>query len=247
MSMKRFPLRLPVVFLALLVAAALGCDVEPTVKPAAAPPKPDSTKAEIKKVELGKNLFLEVQGKQRRVLVSATVCLQKGPLELLLTRKDTKEHEAILSADVDARKLRMTLELAGAKAGSPVRFEPRYQPAHGSRIKITLDYERKGGKVVSDRAQDWIRDGSTKKVLAHEWVFGGSRLVPNPLDANKPIFLANDGDLVCISNFESALLDLPIKSSKLNAELVFEANSDRIPPVGTKVTVVLEPVAEKKK
>lgn len=247
MRTNRFPVRLPLVCLVLLLAAAAGCDEEPAVKPAAPPPKPDPTKpAEVKKVEIDRNLFLEVQGKQRRVVVSATVCLQKGPLELLLTRKDTKEHEAILTADVDARKLRVALELSGAKAGSPVRFGPPYKPATGQTMKITLEYIGKSGKVVSSRAQEWIRDGTTRKALAHEWVFGGSQLVPNLLDANKPIFLANDGDLVCISNFESALLDLPIKSSKLNAELVFEANSGKIPAVGTRVSVVFEPVPDKK-
>ena len=45
---------------------------------------------------------------------------------------------------------------------------------------------------------------------------------------------------------QPALLDLPIKSSKANSELAFEANTERIPPVGTKVTVIFEPVPEKK-
>ena len=40
---------------------------------------------------------------KRRVLVNAEVCLREGQLELFLCRKQTKEHEAILAADVDAR------------------------------------------------------------------------------------------------------------------------------------------------
>ena len=77
-------------------------------------------------------------------------------------------------------------------------------------------------------------------------VFAGSRLVPNPLDLNQPkIYLANDGDVICVSNFETALLDLPIKSPKENADLVFETFTDRIPKLNTPVTVILEPVPEK--
>jgi len=166
-------------------------------------------------------------------------------LEQLLTRKNTKEHEAVLSADIDARDLHKALLLTGARVGSPVQFAPKYKPASGQAIKITCEYQQKG-KTISINAQEWVRDANTKKVLNHDWVFAGSRFVPNPLENNKPIYLANDGDVVCVSNFESALLDLPIKSSKANSELVFEANTERIPPVGTKVTVIFEPVPEKK-
>lgn len=234
--------------MACLVVAAVGCDLEPTVKPAP-PPKTKGQKADpVRKVLVAPNILLEVQGKKgekRRVIVSASVCLQRGPLELLLTRKNAKEHEAVVSAAIDGRELHKALLLAKARPGAPVRFAPQYQAASGQVIKITVVYEHKG-KVVSHPAQEWVRDAATKKTLQADWVFAGSRLVPNPLDPKKPLFLANDGDLVCVSNFETALLDLPIKSSKANAELSFEANTDRIPPVGTKVSVIFEPVAEKK-
>jgi hypothetical protein len=236
----------------LLVAAAAvsgssGCDPEPSARPTPVTPQTQGKvkEAPARKVEIAPNIFLEIQGQKRRVLVSASVCLRKGALELLMTRKDAKEHESVLAADLDARKLRFALEAAGARAGAPVQYDP-YKPASGQTIKITVEFNHKG-KVVSLPAQEWVRDAQTKKVLNHDWVFAGSRLVANPLDRNKPIFLANDGDLVCVSNFEQALLDLPIKSSKANSELAFEANTDRIPELGTKVTVIFEPVPEKKK
>jgi hypothetical protein len=46
---------------------------------------------------------------------------------------------------------------------------------------------------------------------------------------------------------ESALMDLPIASPKALADRVYEANTERIPPKETKVTVILEPVVEAKK
>jgi hypothetical protein len=36
------------------------------------------------------------------------------------------------------------------------------------------------------------------------------------------------------------MLDLPVSSTKENADLIFEANTARIPPLKTPVTVVLE-------
>jgi hypothetical protein len=202
---------------------------------------------ESKKTLLAPNIFLEVlPNKKRRVLVSAEVCLREGQLELFLCRKQTKEHEAILSADIDARKLHLALLAAGATEGTPVQFVPRYRPATGTRIKVSVQY-KKGDKLVIEPAQSWVKDMKTDKELASDWVFAGSRLVDNPLDPGKKHYLANDGDVICVSNFETALLDLPIKSPKENADRFFTAFTERIPPLETKVVVVLDPVLEVKK
>lgn len=235
--------------LLILTAAAaglmLGC--EGAAPREDIPPKDKSadkdSPAKSKKAEIGKNVFLEVLPDQkRRVLVSAEVCLREGQLEQLLCRKHTKEHEAILTADVDARKIHAALLLTGAKEGSPVRYAPKYRAASGTTIKVSVQYKDKD-KLVTEPAQKWIKNAKNKKTLESDWVFAGSRLVANPLDPDgKKLYLANDGDVICISNFETALLDLPIKSPKDNADLLFVANSERIPPLGTKVVVVLEPI-----
>jgi hypothetical protein len=200
----------------------------------------------------GKNVWLEVQKdgpnvNKKRVLVSAMVCLREGQLELLMCRRQTKEHEAVLSADVDARQVHAALLAAGAEPGHPVTFQPRYKPATGQTIKVSLQYEQKG-KLVTVPAQSWVKNGKTGKELDSNWVFAGSHLIDNPLDKERPkVYLANEGDLICVSNFESAMLDLPIKSPKDNADLVFEAFTSHIPPLETPVTVILEPVPELKK
>jgi hypothetical protein len=233
---NRFVLPGVAVLLALCAIPAAGDDPKPTAKkiPYGAKDKNGNH-----------NIFVEIQGKEKRVIVAAEVVLQKGPLEQLLTRKHTKEHEAILAADIDSRDLHAALLFAGALPGSPVRFDPVFRPAQGQKIKITLQYLKKG-QLVSVPAQQWVTDTQTKKPLNVDWVYTGSKLVNNPFNPNQPIFLANEGDIVCVSNFESALLDLPIKSSKATAQLAFEANSELIPPMGTKVTMVFEPVPPKK-
>jgi hypothetical protein len=203
--------------------------------------------AKAKKAEIGKNIFLEVlPDKKRRVLILGEICLREGQLELFMCRKHTKEHEAVVSADVDARKIHEALILAGAEEGSPVSFVPKYRPASGTTIKVSVQYNDKD-KLVTTPAQSWITNAKTKKLLESDWVFAGSRLVDNPLDPGKKHYLANDGDVICVSNFETALLDLPIKSPKDDAERFFVANSERIPSLETKVVVILEPVVEKKK
>ncbi len=238
------------IFLALIVAI-LGCIAQPEQAPsqttsgkAAQQPKPEP---EAKKVELKKNIFIETQGDKRRVLVNAYVCNRKTILEQLLTRKGGKEHEAILAADIDARDLHTVLTVAGAEPGSTVVYRPKFMPPTGTTVKIFLEYE-KDGKKVRVRAQEWIRNIKTKKELHTDWVFAGSRLIPDPFDkTKKPVYAANFGDVICISNFDSALLDVPFDSPKDNDDLAFEAHTERIPAEKTAVLVILEPVIEKKK
>jgi hypothetical protein len=237
--------RVPGFFLALSLAV-LGCGTEPT-EPQENPPKPPTKPAAAANWGLlGRNVWLEVQGEHRRVLIAATVCLREGQLEQLLCRKQTKEHEAILAADLDARDIHTALLAAGAKPGTPVRYQPKFQAPTGARISVSLQYEDKG-KLVTVPAQRWIRNMATRKDLDHDWVFAGSVLVPDPDNKDRPPFYAaNSGDVICVSNFESALLDLPINSPKDNSALNFEAHTERIPPLDTRVTIILEPAPDKK-
>jgi len=57
----------------------------------------------------------------------------------------------------------------------------------------------------------------------------------NPADG-RDHYQADGGDLVCVSNFPEAMLDIPIESGQGNGELVFEG---RVPTAGTPVEMVL--------
>ena len=237
---KSLPLVLVTALSGVLVLAACAQNDGNSAK------EPGKKPAEKKQVQVGKNVSLEIEGDQRRVVIDAYVCLRQGQLEQFLTRKRTKEHESILAADIDAREVHAALNLAKAKEGAPVQYRPVFKVATGTTIKITLEYEEKG-KTIRVPAKSWIREIKTKKDLEHDWVFAGSRFNEDQLDKNqKPYYLANDGDVICISNFDTAMLDLPIDSTKENADLTFEAHTDRIPAKETPVRVILEPVLEKK-
>ncbi len=224
-----------------------GCgDPDDVPKPGKKTARPPAPKGEAKKVNVGKNVWLEMlPGNKRRVLVSAEVCQSKGPLELLLTRKGTKEHEAILAADVEARQIHLALETAGARAGTPAVFSPRFQAATGGTVAIDLQWVDADGKPQEARANSWIRNISTLKELETDWVFAGSFLDKDPGDPQAPLrYLANMGDVVSLANFDTAMLDVPFASSKVDVERGYEAWEGRVPPVGTKVVVVMTPLGK---
>ncbi len=229
--------------------ADVGKDAEPLPDVPKADPK-----SEVKPLLPDKTLLLETRpDKTRRVLLTSEVCLREGLLEVFLCKRNTKEHESILRTAVDARMIHAALLAAGAKPGSPVQFvnpktgEEDYKPASGDKIKVLVHY-KKGGKLHTHPAQEWITDLKTKKPMAHEWVFAGSRLFKDPDNPNAPpYYTANNGEVIAISNFPDSMLDLPVPVSRDNAELNFVAATEKIPPLLSKVWVILEPVAEKKK
>ncbi|MBM3994703.1 MAG: hypothetical protein FJ303_11205 [Planctomycetes bacterium] len=233
-----------------LLAAVLGCvhpadESLPRATSNAVEKKPA---ADIKKIPLGKNVSLEIQGDVRRVRVEAEVCFRDGPIEHLLTCRRIKDHEAILTADIDVRHLHAALTAAGAVSGKPVQFRPKLAAPKGTTIKVFLEHKDKDGKLVRVPAQQWIRNVKSKKDFATDWVFAGSVFIPDPKDkAKPPYYAANDGDVITVVNFEGACLDVPFVSTKDNADLDFEAHTARIPALKTAVSLILEPVIEKKK
>ena len=57
----------------------------------------------------------------------------------------------------------------------------------------------------------------------------------------------NDGGYICIINVPTAMLDLPIVNPNSETNRAFGPFTERIPEVGTKVAVILEPLPAPKK
>jgi hypothetical protein len=189
---------------------------------------------------LGTSLWFDPEG--RRLVIRARVALREGALEHLLCLKGTKEHEAILATDAAPYKIHAGLLATGAQKGEPVQFLPKFVPPTGDPIAIELQW-RQGGTIHHADARDWIRDERAKTTLKIDWVFAGSMLIDDPV-AKKPVYAADDGDLFTVANFASAILDLPFASTANDAERLFVANQDVVPPRGTTVLMILQPRAK---
>jgi hypothetical protein len=89
-----------------------------------------------------------------------------------------------------------------------------------------------------------IYEHSQIRQMEAQWVFSGSGFNTDETTGEK-FYLAEAGDLICVANFATATVDLSIESSATNDGLMFEAFTERIPPMGTKVTIELVPVFKK--
>ncbi len=190
---------------------------------------------------LGRSLWFDPGKKQ--LVVRAKVVLREGPLEHLVCLKGTKEHEAILATDAQPRQIHAGLLLTGAEPGHPVRFEPKFEPPAGTPIAIELLWMT-DGKLHRSDARNWVKDEKAKKPLAENWVFAGSDLFTDPV-TKKMIYAADEGDLITVANFGSAILDLPLASSASDADRVFSADTAHVPPLGTEVLLRLGPSTQR--
>ena len=132
----------------------------------------------------------------------------------------------------------------GAKVGQPVQFAPEYVPAKGTEIDIVVLWVDENKKRHKARAQEWIRQVATGKPMPYSWVFAGSGFWVDEQTGERR-YMAEDGDLICVSNFSTATLDLPVESSQSNDILMFDALTENIPPLGTPVRLILIPKLDK--
>jgi len=202
--------------------------------------KPDNSG--LKKITKDHDVYLDL--KRKAVVIDGEVCLREGQLEMFACPKGTKEHESIVSLNCTAEQVHAALLAIGAKPGTTVKFDPEYKAATGPIVDVLILWQDAKGEKHKVRAQEWIKHAKTGKEMPYDWVFAGSGFWKDD-DTGKMHYMANSGDLVCVSNCNTATLDLPVESSQANASLLFTAFTDRIPPRGTKIRAVLIPRQKK--
>ena len=192
---------------------------------------------------LSKEHEIWVDMKNKQVMVAGNIVL-RGPLEMFVCPRRTKEHESVISVNALASEIHAALIAIGANPGTPVQWDPKYVPASGPVIDVRVMWKDQD-KVIKRRGQEMIRDFETQKPMQHEWVFGGSQVYTDQ-ETGTTYYYGDGGELICLSNFSTATMDLTIQSSDSNDSLMFEAFTENIPEIGTKVYVVMSPQLEKK-
>ncbi len=184
-----------------------------------------------------------VDKSKKRVVVDGYVALRDGALEMMACLVGTKEHESIVATFCKAQTVHAALLAVGAEPGNPVKWEP-FSPPTGSEIQISALWHGENGEKKHIDVRQWLRAIGTKdETLKPNWVFAGSILWEDP-ESGEKLYQAEGGDLICVSNFSTATLDIPLESSQVNSGLMFAAFADRIPPLQTPVRLVLQVVTK---
>lgn len=181
-----------------------------------------------------------VNAQSRLLVVGGAVALADGPIEFFACPRKTKEHESVVAVDATAQLVHTGLLAIGLRPGNPASFYPDFKPATGDQVAITVQWKDDTGNHEAS-AQSWVKNSQTGQELEYNWIFAGSSFWKNP-KTGVEYYQADGGDLVCVSNFPAATLDLPITSSQANNSLLFEAFTGRVPKRGTPVELVFSHV-----
>lgn len=173
----------------------------------------------------------------RQVLISATVILREGDLELFACAPKRREHEAIVRIEALPTHVYQALGLVGLTPGKPMRVNEQleYHAATGDALDIDIEYTS-GGQVRRNPIEAWLArvDGGP---LARRlpWVFAGSL----PLEQGRGLAADLEGTVIAVVDFPTSLIALAESHSESNAELWLRPATGRIPLIGTSCWLIV--------
>lgn len=194
------------------------------------------------------------------VELESMVVLREGPLELFACRPGIREHESILAVRAKSIDIYNAIGLIGVKPGHPVRYDLEKQkviPPTGEQLSIDIRY--KDDPIENDAIEKdaiekdaiekvektvplefWMRDVKTgKQPDPQKWIFTGSIKIED--DAK--LAAEYEGTIICVVDFDTALIGPADIHSADNEALWIEAFTDRIPPRGTRCSILIKPAA----
>jgi biopolymer transport protein ExbD len=231
---------------ALLALVAAGPAGAEEAKPAAAPAA--KTPAEDVVIKTLPGIIVDTKAKEVRL--AGTVCLQKGPLELFVCSPGTREYESVIVVKAKPSHVTFALALLGLAPGRPGYMTEGgvFSPPAGAVLDIiarfSLEKTENGVKRTEVRevpAWRFLRPAGSDRPLDRpvEWVYVGQ--------ASDDALRAADreGTVICLSNFVEAVIDVPFQSTSVNADLLYQADFDTVPPKGTPVELIIRPTGRR--
>lgn len=180
---------------------------------------------------------VRIDWRRRVVEVETRVVLRRGPLELLACSPHTREHESILSVGARPMHVFQAMGLIGLSPGSPAHYDEKrdqWIAPTGDSLDLRVCWGS-GDERRCNCVERWLLDverhRSPDKV---PWVFAGSRTIEGG------VFGADvDGTVVCVVDFDSALITVGALHSSDNELLWLAANTEAIPPAGTQCVLLI--------
>jgi len=197
-----------------------------------------------------KHVVLQAWVCQNKVMLEFFLCFGTGGIRTFPYNDETgkpakmlqfngaKCHEAIFSTEVSGRALHTALLALGVEQGEPVKFQPKFEPPTGGKVKVTVRWRKSDGTIEEHTGQELAVDQEGNPLKA-DWVFAGSIFFEDG-EGEKRYAADMEGEFFGISNFPSLILDVAEESSSANDSLIYTANEKILPERGTPVTIVLE-------
>jgi len=186
---------------------------------------------------------------EEEVWLQAWVCLEAGWLEQIACAPGTREHESLVVPRAQPGQIHAALLMAGFEPGRPGSWTAgsagySFVPPRGSKLEVLARYATQTGQTIEEPIRNWIRDHGRRQDFPSEpWVFGGSLIEPNPewMEPGEHYVADLTGSIIGLVTFGDEVIGF----SRVFADQAsvqppeWEVDRQRIPPVGTEVTLIL--------
>jgi hypothetical protein len=216
----------------------------PSPAKAAEEKKPAIEQLDATRYKLGTITFDKLS---REIRFPATVNMTEGLLEFLIVHERGKIHESLFATDISPTQLNVVFTLLRYPASKefyaidvPSEREPGTEFPQvaadvkaGARVIVKVEWKN-GEKVRTVPVNEWISHAVTEKQMPNgPWVYGGSEISNGRYQAEAT------GDIAAIFLSNSAILNYPGQDN--NNDDVWLPFPKRVPPIGTKVTLIITP------
>ena len=218
-------------------------EVLPVMQVQEAPNKNNDAPVQKEGKIIYKNLTIDTKADE--ILIKGEVLSATYGLECLLCKQGFKEHESVISTQAPAWQLHAGLLALGLTPGIPAEMvNGKYQPPRGPNLDINVKWKNKDGKEIVEPITNWMKlsGKGNKKQLPKHWVFIGSMISPDG-----SYFADSTGAIISVSNLSDSVIDVPFHSTLKLEDRIFSIDPKKIPPKGTKITLVIKPKKGAKK
>lgn len=221
--------------------------VEPQSLPApdqaVAPVKPSVERIGESQYRIGEVTFDQ---KTREIRFPAAVNLSEGLLEFLVVHENGKIHESLFHTKISPTHLNLAFKLLRYAASQELYFLPNEKGGLTSkfpevseevkaaaRVNIKVEWQD-GGKLRSVAVNEWIQHAVKGDAMPPgPWVYGGSQVYDGKY------LPETTGDIAAVFITGSAIINYPGEDNQ--DDTVWLSFPKRVPPEGTKVTLVIAP------
>ena len=158
--------------------------------------------------------------------------MDAGAIEYLAVAPGGKTHESLLLVDMRPLHLQVALLLLGLEPKNVLKTQGDKTTPHGAPVELWVTWKDAQGNTKEARAEELVSElPSNKPMPLHNWVFTGSRIMPQGFEADL------QKSLVAVWHDPAAILDNPLPGGANNAYIV---NAKRAPKRGTVIEFVIK-------
>jgi hypothetical protein len=209
--------------------------------------RPASADRPARRVEFAPGVV--VLPEEHAVELESLVCLDAGYLEQVACSPHTREHESLVVIRAQPSQIHAAMLLAGFEPGKPGYWTYEnevldFHPPQGAELEVDARFVDAEGKPVTEPIRQWIiaDDGQTP-LPSEPWIFGGSAFESNPESMGPGEHYVADmtGSIIGLVTFGDEVIGFSkVMADKQDVQpLQWVINVDRIPPIGTPVTVII--------